>query len=248
MFLVGSVHGDIDIDFEQTPGGLSPIDNAQLDRNAAYIGEGVAVTFGFDTDGDGATDENAVFEKSGADEKEGFISTFGTSMFDSERQDSVESLGGFSIRGNLAGGVLGDFWIAFDADVDHVKGEVWDIDAFANGQTYEQWRVTAFDNDGNQVASMDSPRGLAFDDPASLDSLAWVFSLRGDGIRRVRIKHIGTSEDDQRGFLFNNIEASVNESARELYVFNHGFEKPAARFTPGLPIGWKAFKPNDPGL
>ncbi|MEM9412465.1 MAG: dockerin type I domain-containing protein [Planctomycetota bacterium] len=210
VLIAASASGDVTIDLEETPTGEIPVDDEVLDRNQAYIVDEVAVTFGFDTDGDGITDVDALFEQRGNDGTDGYISTFGTETSDSERQDSPESLGEFSLTGNLANGVLGDFWIDYDTDVENVSGEIWDIDAFINFPLFEQWRVTAFDREGREIASTDSPQGLAFDNPASLDSLAWVFSLESENIRRVRIRPIGTSENHQIGFLFDNIKADVS--------------------------------------
>ncbi|MEM9410034.1 MAG: hypothetical protein AAGA30_02905, partial [Planctomycetota bacterium] len=205
-----SVSGDVTVDFEENPIGEIPLDNEPLDRQEAYNADEVGVTIGFDTDGDGITDVDALFEQRGNDGTDGYISTFGTETSDSERQNFSESLGKFSLTGNLANGVLGDFWIEYESDVENVSGEIWVIDAFINFPLFEQWRVTAFDQKGREIASTDSPQGLAFDNTASLDSLAWVFSLENENIRRVRISPIGTSENHQIGFLFDNIKAGVS--------------------------------------
>lgn len=204
LTFISTANGAI-VDFEtNTVGGL-PIDDVPLNHLAPYLTDGVAVTFGFDTTGDGIADTDAVFERRGADFNNGFFSTFGTDTFDTERTTSSQSLGQFFLRQPSAiGGVPGVFVIAYDIDVTAFSGEIWDIDAGQGG--FEQWRVSSFDAAGNFIASIESPVGIDTNDPNSLDSLAWVFSLEGNDIRRVEVEYIGNNPI--AGLAFDNYNAT----------------------------------------
>ena len=200
------VVGDV-IDFELTPAGVIPVDDSPLSRTEPYSSDGIAVTFGFDTNNDGVVDTDAVFEHRGNDSNNGFFSSFGTDTMDTEREDSPLTLGDYFLRAPGAFNVPGDFWITYDAEVTAVSGEIWDIDGFSG--TSEQWRVSAFDGNDNLVASLDSPAGLDNANASSLDSLAWVFSLEGENIRRVKIEFIGTSPTNSIGLAFDNYNATT---------------------------------------
>ncbi|GIW74642.1 MAG: hypothetical protein KatS3mg103_1164 [Phycisphaerales bacterium] len=185
------------IDFELTPGSMMPSDNLQLDRTAPYVISGIGITFGFDSDADGLTDTDAVFERRGTDGTDGFFSTTAPSTFDAERPGSLHSLDTYFLRQPTPiGAVPGTFVIEFSTAVQGISGQIWDIDASdSDPSIYEQWRVTALDAFGNILATQLSPQGLQPSQTGSLDSLAWVFAFSGVGaISRVEIDSIGTQD------------------------------------------------------
>ncbi|MEM1424178.1 MAG: MYXO-CTERM sorting domain-containing protein [Planctomycetota bacterium] len=199
------------IDFETTPAGLLPTDNAFLDRTAQYFSDGVGVSFGFDTTNDGLADTDAAFEAVGDEPSgpEGFFSTLGPQDRDTEAPAFAGGLGGFFLR--TPNDVLDNddpstFVITYDTAVAELSGEIWDIDGRENG-TFEQWRVRAFNASGSQVASQDSPVGIFQGDPGTLDSAPWMFNLSsGAGITRVTIEYIGDA--DGVGLAFDNYNAT----------------------------------------
>lgn len=199
------------IDFETTPAGLLPSDNAALDRTAVYTQDGVGVTFGFDTNGDGLTDQNAVFERRGVDSGTGFVSTNGSLGNDSEAPNAGSALGEFFLRqANSLGNVPGVFVISYDTEVQSLSGEIWDIDGRDDG-AFEQWRVSAFNAAGDLITSLLSPQGIEPSEAGSLDSREWtfVFDLPDGipGITRVELEYVGTAGDV--GLAFDNYNATA---------------------------------------
>ncbi len=59
------------IDFETTATGAVPIDNQVIGLNDDFSADGVLVSFGFDTTGNGVTDSEAVFEAIAGGEESG---------------------------------------------------------------------------------------------------------------------------------------------------------------------------------
>lgn len=205
------------IDFEMTHDGMLPTDGADLDRSAKFLVDGVGVSFGFDTNGDGVTDQNAKYERRGNNGANGFVSSNGTGSHDTEHPGSSHSLGEFFLRQRSAiGPVPGVFVISYDAPVEALGGEIWDIDGRDNGN-FEQWRVRALDVAGVVLGTRTSPMGLNFDQPGSLDSRAWEFTFQDIGeIRRVEIEYIGDAADV--GLAFDNYSATVIPSPGVLGV------------------------------
>jgi hypothetical protein len=197
------------IDFETTPSGATPVDNQPLDRTEPYIVGGVAVTIGFDTDGDGITDTNALFERRGVDGSDGFQSFQAPIGYDTERDGSPRHLGDFFLRQATGIGPWpGPMIIEYDANVDALSGEIWDLDSDDFGRT-ERWRISAFDEAGALLRFVDSPPSIPQSNPASLDSLAWEFSIVEPGqIRRVEIDFIGTKTTGI-GLAFNNFSPTA---------------------------------------
>lgn len=203
----GAAGGQV-IDFETTPDGSAPADNQPLDRTEPYVVGGVGVTIGFDTDGDGVTDTDALFERRGVDGSDGFESFLAAARYDTERDGSPRRLGEFFLRQATGiGGWPGPMIIEYDAPVDALSGEIWDLDT---GSGTEQWRITAFDESGHVLRFVDSPPSIPQTDPASLDSLAWEFSIVEPGrIRRVEIDFVGTKTTGI-GLAFNNFSPTAS--------------------------------------
>ena len=197
------------IDFETTPSGVAPADNQPLSRTQPYVVSGVAVTIGFDTDRDGVTDTDALFEQRGVDGADGFQSFLAPVGYDTERDGSPRSLGNFFLRQATGIGPWpGPMIIEYDASVDALSGEIWDLDSDDFGRS-ERWRISAFDATGELLRFVDSPVSIAQSNPASLDSLAWEFSIVEPGrIRRVEIDFIGTKTTGI-GLAFNNFSPTA---------------------------------------
>ncbi|MEO6809922.1 MAG: PEP-CTERM sorting domain-containing protein [Isosphaeraceae bacterium] len=202
------------IDFELTPDGSTPTDNAALHLPYAIDGGGT-VKFFFDTNGnnvfDRGTDQLPVFEQIGANDPDGFHSEYwsdqkGTPVFDRARPGYGPQLGQFFLRQPDGIGVVnGPFMISYDTPqtIREFSGEIWDIDKG------EKWRVDVLNPSGSVLATRDSPVGLAGLDPASLDSLPWNFAFTNlpDGVQAIRLTFIG-AKTDGIGLAFNNFSAT----------------------------------------
>lgn len=196
------------IDFETTPSGATPADNQPLDRTEPYTVGGVGVTIGFDTDRNGITDTDALFERRGVDGSDGFQSWLAPAGYDTERDGSPRHLGDFFLRQATGIGPWpGPMIIEYDANVDALSGEIWDLDGSTSGT--ERWRISAYDEAGALLRFVDSPPSLDQTNPASLDSLAWEFSIVEPGlIRRIEIDFIGTKTSGI-GLAFNNFSPTA---------------------------------------
>ncbi|MDB5327941.1 MAG: motif protein [Phycisphaerales bacterium] len=213
------VHGNL-LDFEHTPDGSSPVDNAAL--TTPYAIDGGTVGFFFDTNGDNIyqpdTDVAPHFELVGAqanDGARGFRGTF-------EPEDSARDLPGLSDQlGNWFLRKQGDVDTAtptpfvFIADYDtttpirSLSGEIWDIDSVENAT--EQWQVDVLDASNQVIASALSPVGILQTDPNSLDGRPWQFSfnnLTGDA-DKIRMTFVGTKQSGI-GIAFNNFSPTVS--------------------------------------
>lgn len=196
------------IDFETGPSGGLPIDDMILDRHTQFLIDGVGVSFGFDTTGDGFANEDVVFEARGIDGSDGFVSTFGDQTVDTEADGFEGQLGDFFLRtAEPITDTPGTFVISYDRAVRGMSGEIWDIDGRDDG-TMERWRVTGFDANGVQVAEQYSPTGLAIRNAGTLDSMPWMFSLSADeGITRVTVEFVGDAA--KAGLAFDNYRVTV---------------------------------------
>src|SRR5690606_28868418 len=106
------------------------------------------------------------------------------------------------------GAWAGTMIIEYDANVDALSGEIWDLDSDDVGRT-ERWRISAYDETGELLRFVDSPVSIPQSNPASLDSLAWEFSIVDPGrIRRVEIDFIGTKTTNI-GLAFNNFSPTA---------------------------------------
>ena len=197
------------IDFETTPAGMTPADDAPLSRTTPYAVGGTSVTFGFDTDSDLVADLDALFEARGSDGSDGFVSATGSASDDSEAPGISESLDDWFLRQpDSLGNVPGDFIIDYSVPVTALSGQIWDIDANIPDRI-EQWRVSFFDAAGNLISSVDSPAGLDDGDPNTLDSRAWTFTFQNANspASTVRISNIGNATTI--GLAFDNYNATA---------------------------------------
>lgn len=85
--------------------------------------------------------------------------------------------------------------IEYDQATAAASGEVWDIDG------PEQYKVTAFDSNGTELASITSPVGGLNAEPWS-----WSFDMGADVISQINVEFVGSS--NLRGFAFDNFNAT----------------------------------------
>jgi hypothetical protein len=164
------------------------------------MADGVSVSFGFDQDGDGILDSNAVFEQTGdlndSNKDSGF---WGPTGIDRAAQGFESQLGNFFLRQSNAYKPFGVFHILYDADnpVTSASGEIWDIDG---GSRTEQFLVKAF-NEDLLLESILSPLGTT---SKTLDGKPWTFGFNGlSDITRIEITFTG-SKTNGIGLAFNN--------------------------------------------
>lgn len=203
----GTVSAVTTIDFETTPVGLTPVDNAIL--NTAYNMNGTLVSFGNDKTGDNQIDAYARFEDyfvTGSGETGGSPAaaealhafTDDSEPYYADPDLTASGLGQtdgqgkkFLIREQRTGDVGGavgapnfldhPFLVVFDGILPiSVTGQIWDIDAADGGplpRNAEQYRVEALDINGNVLDFVDSPVGLGYSNVNSLSGLPWDFSF-----------------------------------------------------------------------
>lgn len=105
--------------------------------------------------------------------------------------------------------------ISFDNPTAAASGEMWDIDAYGVGN-YEQWKVAAYDADGNELASLESPAGRdSLSERGSLDSKPWTwsFDLAGaEEISTIALLDIGVFGSPG---VLNNLNVSAANSGAD---------------------------------
>lgn len=200
--------------FENTPGGITPVDNAFL-NNAYSLTGGGTVRFFFDNNLNGtydAGDERPVFEQTGTDGEDGFLATQGAGPgnWDRARTGYQPELGDFFLRESVALTVPGPFVIRYNTTqtITEFSGEIWDIDGSPSGT--EQWRVEALNAAGQVLASIDSPLGDSAS-ISSLDSLPWVFGFTNlpAGFQSARLTFTGTKTTGV-GLALNNFSPATS--------------------------------------
>jgi hypothetical protein len=99
------------------------------------------------------------------------------------------------------------------ADVLQAGGQIWDIDASPGGN--ERWRVSAWDANLDPIADNAvhiSPVGLVNTDPASLDGMAWVWTvgsaINTTPIQYITMEFIGTKTTGI-GLAFDNFDGAA---------------------------------------
>jgi len=200
------------LNFETTPSGSTPVDDAAL--SAPYtISEGT-VRFYFDTNGnnsyDSGTDALPQFERIGDDATNGFSSS--TGIPDTALPGYESQLGTYFLRApaGLGGAPPGPFIAHYStvAAIKEFSGEVWDIDGGPRQGT-EQWLVEVLDHAGQILAQQFSPIG-SISGLNSLDSRPWVFEFRNlpVGVEDVRLTFVGTRTSGV-GLAFNNFSPTV---------------------------------------
>jgi len=202
------------IDFETTASGGTPVDNGIININDSFMADGVSVSFGFDTTGDGSVDSHGVFEKRGGGKEggnSGFMSSYGN-KYDRTATGLESLLGGYFLRQKDAYQPFGTFHITYDSlnPVTSASGEIWDIDGHNNNT--EQFFVEAF-NGNESLAEILSPLGRRAG-RNSLDGKPWAFGFEGlSDITRIEISFIGSKESGI-GLAFNNFSPVENVSAQ----------------------------------
>lgn len=191
------------IDFETTPSGATPVDDAPLVTPYNIAGGGT-VDFFFDTNGnnvfDSGVDARGLFEAYGQDGTDGFANST-TGIADTANGGLAGQLGNFFLRQPVAGSIPGPFIVAYATSqtITALSGEIWDIDGSQGGT--EQWRVDVLDASNNVLNSQLSPLGNSL----ALDGLPWTFSFSGlpAGVNKVRLTFVGTKTSGL-GLAFNN--------------------------------------------
>jgi hypothetical protein len=196
------------VDFESTPGGGAPIDDAVLNTPYNITGGGT-VEFYFDNNlnniFDSGSDVLPLFEAAGQDGSDGFASTFwGTN--DTPYPGFATQLGAFFLRQPVNGTVPPPFIIHYNTaqTITALSGEIWDIDGGVAGT--ERWQVDVLDGAHNVLASQLSPIGNS----SALDSKPWMFAFTGLplGVEDVRLTFVGTKTQGL-GLAFNNFSPTT---------------------------------------
>ncbi len=191
------------IDFESTPGGAIPIDDALL--GTPYpIGGPDSVRFFFDRNlnntFDPGVDDLPAFEVAGDDAVDGFVHN-ALLQGDIPAAGFAAQLGDYFLRPVQAGSVPSPFIIDYNTtlSISALSGEIWDIDGSPTAT--EQWQVDLLDVANNVIASQNSPTGV----DSTLDSTPWTFVFSGlpAGVDKARLTFIG-SKTSGVGLAFNN--------------------------------------------
>jgi len=225
------------IDFETTPGGATPADDALV---TPYVDGNLSISFGSDTDGDGTIDIAAHFEdrNNGVgpapgdgghpdDPVHGYTHGIGNQPFFYDHDATPGGEGGdwmirneksedFNGAGTEANQLLHPFLVVYStpdpADLPtSASGQIWDIDSNAGGKENfpERYKVTAFNSNGLMLAMQQSPEGIPFDEAGTLSGRPWNFSFDnlGAGIARIEIVQTQTA-GKPRGIAFDNFNAT----------------------------------------
>ena len=198
------------IDFENA--GSYGGDNA-VATNDYFKQYGLSISARAGDNASNATDAVLAFEASGNDGTDGFWT--GSNGRD---EALTGDLGNYFLKagtGNLAYGNSKYFVmeIKYDNLTEDASGEIWDIDG------PEQYRVTAFDSNGDEIASLTSPAGGLDGQP-----WAWSFDMDQASIGTITIEAVGSGT--LRGFAFDNFNATganLNANAK-----GHAAPLPAA--------------------
>jgi hypothetical protein len=200
------------IDFETTPAGIAPTDDAALSSLTPYTAGAALVNFGFDIDTNGTIDTNAVFEMAGTFTGETPNAGFGgSSGIDTADPGFGPQLGNWFLRSPVGGSDFGHLVIQYTAGfpVTAASGEVWDIDGIpgnGGGAGFtEEYTVRAYDASNNLLDTQVSPLGVLDSASAPLDGQPWTFAFSGlsAGIDRIVIDFTGTKTTGI-GLAFNN--------------------------------------------
>ena len=227
------------IDFETTPAGATPADDAALLSTTPYSMGGVDISFGLDTNSDGSIDTNMAFEQVGTFAGEAPDAGFaGSGGLDTPDVGFESQLGDWFLRGPVGASDFGLFVIQYTSalTITAASGEIWDIDGNPNSDPprTEEYTVRAYDAAGNLLATEVSPLGTLSTMTAPLDGRPWTFSFSGlsAGIDRIEVDFTGTKTSGI-GLAFNNFhptQAAVPEPT-SVVILATGF---------AVLIGWRA--------
>lgn len=190
--LVCPVKADL-IDFENAAdyGGDDAIVTA--DYFSQY---GLQVTAYAGSSASSATEAVLAFEQSGKDGTDAFwTSNKGRDeAFSGDLGNYFLKAGSGDLRYNRA--TYFNMAIQYEQATAAASGEVWDIDG------PEQYKVTALDANGAELASLTSPKGGLNAEPWT-----WSFDVGADVISQINVEFVGSSS--LRGFAFDNFNATA---------------------------------------
>ena len=196
--LIRPASGDL-VDFENAADYGGDDAAVTADYFASY---GLQVTAYAGSSAATATEAVLAFEQTGRDGTDAFWSS------NSGRDEAFSGdLGNYFLKagtGDLSYNNARYFnmQIQYDQATAAASGEVWDIDG------PEQYKVTALDANGAELASLTSPTGGLNAEPWS-----WSFDVGADVISQINVEFVGSS--NLRGFAFDNFNAtSANPDAK----------------------------------
>ena len=216
------------IDFESTPGGAIPTDDAFL--STPYpLGGTDSVRFFFDRNlnntFDSGVDDLPTFEAAGDDLLDGWVNN-GLSQGDIPAAGFAAQLGDYFLRPTQPGSVPSPFIIDYNTTlaISALSGEIWDIDGSVTAT--EQWQVDILDAANNVIATQNSPIGV----DSTLDSTPWTFAFSGlpAGVDKARLTFIGTKISGV-GLAFNNFSPFAIPEPSSALLIGSGLAWMAAR-------------------
>ena len=187
---VSAASADI-IDFEVVPGETA--------ADALAISTQYLATHGVSfINSDGSTPH--LERRGGQDLNAGFKNSSLNGAPDIEALTHTGQFGTFFLRmntENISDGLVPDMLINYAAPVAAASGQIWDIDGTVFVTETEQWRITAYDDLGGTLATIDSPIGTS-DGPESLDGRPWTWSFDepSASIYQIRMAFIGGKVQD----------------------------------------------------
>ena len=187
------------IDFETNAAGNTPIDNELVGLTDVFNVGSVAISFGFDSNGDGTLDSPAVFEEAGNTDAGGDTGFLASNGRDIAEPGFETDLGRFFLRQQMPYLPFGTFVITYSSldIVTAASGEIWDIDGKINKT--EQFTVKAY-NGSSLLQTIVSPTGTDL----TLDGQPWTFGFTGlPNLTKIEISFTGTKTNGI-GLAFNN--------------------------------------------
>lgn len=210
--LVGQMAAAALIDFETTPAGVAPVDDAPLPSGTPYSFPGLQVSFGFDLDSNGSIDSDGLFELAGSSGLDTIGGFQGSNGQDTADTGYAGQLGQWFLKSPMPGQQFGRFVIQYSSSfpVTAASGEIWDIDGQPQNSTTEEYTVQAFDSSSTLLSTIVSPLGVLDTFSAPLDGQPWVFAFSGlsAGIDHIVITFTGTKPAGI-GLAFNNFNPTA---------------------------------------
>lgn len=199
------------------PDGSVAVDNMAISNQFLRSG----VLFGLDNDMDGVPDADGYpyLEEIGDDGEDGFLTrtpgatdtASGDTSADTAYGDTSAQLGQFFLRTTAVNptNVADILLVTYINPVHTASGELWDIDENRDG--YEQWRIEALAKNGEIITETNSPAGINWTYPDTLDGLPWSFEITVEGSEKIsslRFVPCG-SRLEYIGLAFNNFSPAA---------------------------------------